>query len=1153
MKATILVVLGVCVAATLFAKEPAQPLVAVRPGVALPYKSKTVTLGQEFVAAKPLYVTALGYLDEGGDGLAKERCVRLYRVGDEALLATATVACAAGEVSAGFRFAALPQAVRLPPDRYVVVADFEEGSDRYLSMVDVADFNTANGAVANPKVGRWNTDGRGYPDRSLPNLDGMAVHMTGANLLFTPDAPDTWVEAQRLDAPPPLVDELDAERLVPVAGNVDRQALPMTRALLDALKELPSKKEGKLLSGQFMGWYPVVSLATANEIHQQTSNWVAVAGFDYYETFVNMPKTKPDLFKPPRWRLINELAKAHTAMGGLVTISCHMTNPWDGGLAWSKTGRFEDLLDARTPAYARYMEQVDEVARGLADLQEAGVPVLFRPFHEMTGAFWWGGRNPVAFRKVWRELFDYYTTAKGLHNLVWVWSPLVSAKAMDYYPGNAFVDMAGLDIYAGSVEVAKGAYADLMKTGKPFAVTEFGPPGNSLDNTSPRNYDYGPFARQIAEHLPEAVFFLAWRDAWGLHRNLNAKQLLDDPLVRNRGELAFAQRTQGFERFITRDGGRLMDGEKEFRFIGANMPGLVVPYDFTLRLPERMALPTPWEIEDAMKTLSLMGMRVVRTWNLPMRGPTEKPQPWHYVLAPGVFNEEAFRTIDHTLALANKHGVRVMLCLSAEAGDYLGGIGTHASWRGRKRGEFYTDPQLREDYKTTVRYVLNRVNTVTGVPYKDDKAILAWQFGNEMHSAQTNWLSEMAAYMKSLDPNHLVSETRHSPAFAPQLIDPNIDLLTRHYYTNYRESGTNWVAAVKREVEQIKGQRPFFVGEFGPYIDDAVLTRENVEGQIKAFLDTCVGTEGVSGALLWSMYFHHRNGGYYWHQIFTYPSVWSYHFPGFPSADAQAEIGLMRALREAAFRIQERPVPPVAAPDAPELLPFKDVPMFSWRGAAGAEGYDIERAASAEGPWAVLAENVSDADVAYRPLFSDVAVTVGETWYYRVIARNAGGKSPPSNVVGPVKVKEVCFVDEFQDLARVSDKADGLTLDNTFNARYAEYLFRVKGNTNDWLSYTVAGPVREVRVTAFFQPSLGPVADPVFAAAGHDQNFLELRTAGAVTRVERAHGAPPHRGDQYRQTQVDYGVTPPPGTRHLKILWRAPMALDRVEIDHAGR
>ena len=540
---------------------------------------------------------------------------------------------------------------------------------------------------------------------------------------------------------------------------------------------------------------------------------------------------------------------------------------------------------------------------------------------------------------------------------------------------------------------------------------------------------------------------------------------------------------QGFEHFVTRDGNRLMDGAREFRFMGANMPGLVVPYDFTLRLPERMTLPTPWEIEDAMKTLAHMGMTVVRTWNLPMRGPQEPPQPWHYVLAPGQFNEAAFVTMDHTLALANRHGVRVMICLTAGSGDYLGGIGTYAAWHGKKRAAFFTDPQLREDYKTTLRFVLNRVNTVTGIPYKEDRAILAWQFGNEIWNAEPAWLTEMAAYMKSLDPNHLVAETRHSPAFAAQLIDPNIDLLTRHYYTNYKDSGTNWVAAVQREVAQIKGQRPFFVGEFGPYIDGKVLTRVNVQASLRAFLDTCIATEGVSGALLWSMYFHHERGGYYWHQIFTYPSVWSYHYPGFASADAQAEIEIMREMREAAFRIRGLPVPPVAPPDPPVLLPFEDLALFSWRGAAGASGYDIERAPSPEGPWALLAEQVSDAEVAYRPLFCDESVRTGETWCYRVTARNAGGRSVPSNVVGPVKMRAACFVDEFVDLSRAVAHSEGLTLDNTYNARYAEHLFRVCGTTNAWIDYAVPGPAREVRVTAFFAVSQGEPAAPRFLAS----------------------------------------------------------------------
>jgi hypothetical protein len=54
-------------------------------------------------------------------------------------------------------------------------------------------------------------------------------------------------------------------------------------------------------------------------------------------------------------------------------------------------------------------------------------------------------------------------------------------------------------------------------------------------------------------------------------------------------------------------------------------------------------------------------------------------------------------------------------------------------------------------------------------------------------------------------------------------------------------------------------------------------------------------------------------------------------------------------------------------------------------------------------------------------------------------------------------------------------------------------------------------------------------------------------------RAERAHIAPPHRGNQHRQTQVDYTLAPPPGTRHIKIVWSGAMALDRVELSHPGR
>jgi hypothetical protein len=292
------------------------------------------------------------------------------------------------------------------------------------------------------------------------------------------------------------------------------------------------------------------------------------------------------------------------------------------------------------------------------------------------------------------------------------------------------------------------------------------------------------------------------------------------------------------------------------------------------------------------------------------------------------------------------------------------------------------------------------------------------------------------------------------------------------------------------------------------------------------------------------MYFHHQEGGFYWHQIMTYPAVWSYHWPGFPSADAQREVELMTAMREAAFKIQGLPMPPVPVPGAPELLPIGETPLLTWRGAAGATGYDIERASAASGPWAVIATNVCDGDVAYRPLVSDATAKTGASYCYRVTARNASGASQPSNVVGPVAVKRVCFVDELQDFSRVSTKSAGLKLNNDFNCLYAEYLFRAKGSTNDFVTYQVPVPMEAVKVVAFFAKD---TADLALLASADGQTFSELQPQ----RVERKLNMP-HRGAAGSQsrTMVTYDVVPPANTRHLKILWRGNAELDRVEIYH---
>ena len=620
----------------------------------------------------------------------------------------------------------------------------------------------------------------------------------------------------------------------------------------------------------------------------------------------------------------------------------------------------------------------------------------------------------------------------------------------------------------------------------------------------------------------------------------------------------------GFQNFITRDGDKLMDGAKQFRFVGANMPGMILPYDFTQRIPERMTLATPWEQEDAFRTCVQMNLRAVRWWNLPMRGPTEAPQPWHYVLEPGKFNEEAFKTIDSALVLANKYGVRVVFALSAEAGNYLGGVNTYAAWRKKTTKDFWTNPELKEDFKATLRYVVNRKNSLSGVPYKDEKAILCWEFGNELRSGPDAWQSEMAAYLKSLDANHLIMDAYDKRKTVT--IDPNIDILNRHYY------GGDWVKNVRADWAPAKGKRPLVIAECG-------LT-DNPPA-VAAFLDEIIET-GPSGAMIWSMYFHREAGGFVCHQIFTHPAMASYHWPGFPSGAEHKEREMLQVLRNGAFKIQGLPVPPMPVPEpAPVLLPVGDVPQLSWRGSTGALAYDIERAPAVGGPWTVVAKDVSDADVAYRPLWNDESARAGDTWFYRVTGHNESGRTAASNVVGPVKVREACLVDECKDLAHAAAKSDGLKIVNDHNGMYAEYMFRAKGDKGDFLVYKAPGAISKFKVSAWYgakpagaadtkeakpaapkdakavkdtkaakpaAPPPAPVSDMVLQASADGKTFTDVK----AERMEKffKSSAGDLRGAS--RTLVEYEGAAPAGSTYFKVLWTGPTEVDRVELYNAG-
>jgi GH35 family endo-1,4-beta-xylanase len=177
-----------CLALGAAAQDVVQ-MIGLKPDAsAVEYQSKNVTVGQAFEVRAPVYVTQLGYFDEGGDGLVKAQQVRLYHLPEQVLVASLDIDPKAAVLSKGYRFSALPRAIQLPPSEYAVVADFSEGSDRYAAQAPLADFVNGGGAVKNLKRALYGYD-KGCPDNAVANASGVEVHMTGPSLMFTKTAP----------------------------------------------------------------------------------------------------------------------------------------------------------------------------------------------------------------------------------------------------------------------------------------------------------------------------------------------------------------------------------------------------------------------------------------------------------------------------------------------------------------------------------------------------------------------------------------------------------------------------------------------------------------------------------------------------------------------------------------------------------------------------------------------------------------------------------------------------------------------------------------------------------------------------------------------------------------------------------------------------
>jgi len=193
----------------------------------------------------------------------------------------------------------------------------------------------------------------------------------------------------------------------------------------------------------------------------------------------------------PGQRIVDEAIEKHKA-GTIITLMWHAGRPMDEPpFRWSESiqgeltdAEWRELTTPGTPLHAKWRDQADQVASYLKQLQDAHVPVLWRPYHEMNGVwFWWGDKKGEdGYAKLWKMLFDRFVNYHQLNNLIWVWNanaprdiPADEAYAYKhYYPGHDYVDVLAADVY--NFDYEQKDYEELLALaeGRVIALGEVG-------------------------------------------------------------------------------------------------------------------------------------------------------------------------------------------------------------------------------------------------------------------------------------------------------------------------------------------------------------------------------------------------------------------------------------------------------------------------------------------------------------------------------------------------------------------------------------------------------------------------------------------------------------------------------------------------------
>lgn len=224
---------------------------------------------------------------------------------------------------------------------------------------------------------------------------------------------------------------------------------------------------------------------------------------------------------------MRESALVHNQRGGIISFSWHPRNPFTGGDAWDISSKevVASILEGgeKHELFMGWLGRIADYFDTFKTADGQDVPLIFRPWHEHTGSWFWWGRDlctPEQYRQLWAMTYNYLTVERGLDNIVWAYSPgaggITEELYMERWPGDGMVDLLGVDCYqygtgeeyTAELRKALGIMNNVCgEHGKIMAVTETGHEG--IPDAA---WWTGTLLPAIRDY--PVAYVLTWRNAW---------------------------------------------------------------------------------------------------------------------------------------------------------------------------------------------------------------------------------------------------------------------------------------------------------------------------------------------------------------------------------------------------------------------------------------------------------------------------------------------------------------------------------------------------------------------------------------------------------------------------------------------------------------